>query len=313
MLKHWSTWLALRGLHGLFLLTPLALQYRFAEWLGRLAFHALKRRRHIAEVNIRLCFPELTPEQQQQLVYDNFIATARGIVELAISWWASDKTVLAISELQGQELLDQAAAENRGVLLIGAHYTSIDLAGRVIGLHQDLDITYKKQRNPVFEDYLLEKRRRSFTHIIEKNDMRSMIKQLKAGRVVWFAPDQDFGRQGSVFVPFFHKPAATVGNIGRILRLTGAKPLFYSHFLETTGNGEKRYIGRISDPFDEAFTDDPEQSAALLNRAIATIIRRHPEQYLWTHERFRSRAKPGTAKVYTVRKKKRRHKKGSTS
>lgn len=301
-----STRLALQLLHGLFVLLPLAVQFPLAHLLGSAGFYLLRRRRHIAKVNIALCLPELDATRQRRLLQDNFRATARGIVELAISWWASDDTVRRLSRLEGRELLVAARQQQRGVLLIGAHYTSIDLAGRVIGLHEDLDITYKRQRNPVFDVYLGQRRQRSFRHLIEKNDMRQMIRQLQAGRTVWFAPDQDFGRKGSVFAPFFHRDAATIGNIGRILSLTGARPLFYSHFRETGHDGKAVYVGRISDPFHDGFGDDAVANATLLNQAIADVIRQHPEQYLWVHERFRTQPEPGMAKPYRLRKKKHR-------
>jgi KDO2-lipid IV(A) lauroyltransferase len=132
-----------------------------------------------------------------------------------------------------------------------------------------------------------------------------MVKSLKKGRVVWYAPDQDFGRQGSVFVPFFHQPAATLTTVGKLLKMTNAKPLFYSHF-RIEENGQTVYLARIHDPFHDGFNDDDIHNATLLNQAIADVIREHPEQYLWVHERFRTQPQAGMPKPYTIRKDKKK-------
>lgn len=304
--RYWLTWLGL-GILRCVVFLPFAAQQAIGRGLGRLLALTLKRRRHNAEVNIALCFPELTAEQQQQLVEANMISTTLGGIETAFSWWASDKTILAHCRIEGLELLAAAKQQGRGVLLIGAHYTTLDLAGRVIGLHTDLDITYKDQDNQAFDYCINQARKRSFTHLIEKNAMRNMVKNLKNGRVVWYAPDQDFGRQGAVFAPFFHRPAATLTTVGKLLKITNAKPLFYSHF-RIQHEGKTSYVGKIHDPFHDGFNDDDMHNATLLNQAIADVIREHPEQYLWVHERFRTQPNLGDPKPYTLRKKKKKPK-----
>lgn len=302
--RYWPTWIGL-GILRCIILLPFPAQQAIGRGLGRVLSHRLKRRRHNAEVNIALCFPELSAEQQKQLVDANMQATTLGVIETGFSWWASDKAILARSRIEGLELLDEAQKSGRGVLLIGAHYTTLDLAGRVIGMHADLDITYKDQQNKAFDHCINQARKHSFTHLIEKNAMRNMVKNLKKGRVVWYAPDQDFGRQGSVFVPFFHHPAATLTTVGKLLKITGAKPLFYSHF-RIEENGQTLYLAKIHDPFQDRFNEDDIHNATLLNQVIADVIREHPEQYLWVHERFRTQAQPGMPKPYTIRKHKKK-------
>lgn len=307
--RYWLTWIGI-GLLRVLSLLPYSVLQTMGEKLGLLLAKRLKRRRHFAEVNIALCFPELSADQQTALVDANMISTTLGIFETAFSWWASDDAILNRCRTEGFELLEQAKQEGRGVLLIGAHYTTLDLAGRVIGLHTDLDITYKDQKNKAFDYCINQARKRSFTHLIEKNSMRTMVKNLKSGRVVWYAPDQDFGRNGSVFVPFFHRPAATLSTIGKLLKVTGAKPLFYSHF-RVQENGKTIYLARIHDPFHDQFNDDNIHNATLLNQVVADVVREHPEQYLWVHERFRTQANKHDAKPYTIKKKKRKKKKHS--
>ena len=273
--------------------------------MGSIFSALFKRRRHIIEVNIALCFPELSADEQKKLVDENIKSTTLGIIETAFGWWASDKAILSRSRTEGFELLEQAKKEGRGVLLLGAHLTTLDLSGRVIGLNADIDITYKEQDNPLFNYWMDKARKRSFGNIIEKNAMRSMVKSLRSGRVVWYAPDQDFGRQGSVFVPFFHRPAATLTTAGKLLKMTGVKPLFYAHFRKKE-NGRIVYVARICDLYHDDFNDDDIHNTTLINKALAEILREHPEQYLWAHERFRTQPNPGDPKPYTKYKKKKK-------
>ena len=302
--RYWPAWAGLFFLRLIELL-PFTYHQAIGRGLGRIMSKKLKRRRHNAEVNIDICFPALSSKEKADLVDANMISTGLGVIETCFSWWASDQQILKRCRIEGLELLDQAKSEGRGVLLIGAHYTTLDLAGRIIGLHADLDITYKRQKNEVFDYYINKVREKSFKNLIEKGQVRTMIKSLKNGRTIWFAPDQDFGRRGAVFAPFFGRLAATISSVGKLLRVTNAKPLFYSMFREVE-DGKVVYVARVFDPFNDGFGDDDMENAILLNTAIEDVIMTHPEQYLWVHERFRTQPVRSMPKPYSIRKKKKR-------
>lgn len=300
--RYWPTWLGL-GLLRCLVLLPIGIQLSIGRAIGKLLARMLKRRRHIAEVNIGICFPELSPERQQQLVDESLIAITQGLIETGIGWWATDEEILRRSSVDGLELVAEAQKRGQGVLLFGAHFSTLDLSGRVLSRHIAVDVTYKNQKNRAFDYYILQARKKFFENIIHKSEMRRMIKLLKQGRVVWYAPDQDFGRDGSVFAPFFGQPAATLATFGKLLKLTGAKPLFYRHHREIL-DGKVFYRGVVSDPFLDQFGHDEVANATLFNQALEAAIRIHPEQYLWAHERFRTRENPDDPRVYTLRKKK---------
>ena len=302
--KYWSTWI---GLFFLRLLSMLNIdrQHKLVRAIALPIGRHLKRRKHFAEVNIGLCFPELSVQEQHALLEKNITSTFLAVVETAQSWWATDKEIQSLYTFEGLELLEQAKNEGRGVLLIGIHSTTINLAGRFIGQETDLDITYKFQKNKALDYFINSKRSRSFNKLIEKQCMFQMVKRLKAGRVVWYAPDQDFGKKGSVFAPFFGRPAATVSAIGRLLALTNAKPLFYSVVRDDNAQ-ELTYRAKIHDPFQDEFGSDDLENATLLNKVIEDVIRKQPDQYLWVHERFRSREDRSVPKPYKISKKKKR-------
>lgn len=304
--KHWPAWIAVFLLRCLALL-PLPWILSIGTILGKLSSKFLKERRQVVEINTALCFPELSGNEKETFVTRVFISSIQGMLETAYSWWASDEELLQRSQYEGLELIEQAQKEGRGVLLIGSHFTTLDLAGRILRLKIDVDSSYQKQKNPVFDYCILKYRLKRFTNMVEKTEMRRLIKILKSGRTIWYASDQDFGRKHSVFAPFFGHQAATLASISKILKLTNAKPLYFSHY--RLGEGKNtRYLMRITDPFAEQLGDDDSNNARLINQTIEEAVRFAPEQYMWVHRRFKTRPKRNDPKLYPIRKSKQKKK-----
>lgn len=304
--RHLPSWLMLAILRLLVML-PLSWQYRAARAAGRLAWHFFRRRRQITLVNAELCFPEWTPAQRETFAREVMIAGLYGVVETALSWWASDKRLAGRYTLEGGELIEQAQAEGRGVLLLGLHLTTLDLAGRLFSSRYATDVTYRSQNDPVFDYYIEKYRRRRFANMVEKREMRRMIRLLKDSHIVWYAIDQNYGKKNFVFAPFFGQQAATLAGTGKILRMTGARPLLFSHYREFS-SGKVHYRLSVSDPFKDGFGEDETDNATLLNRAYEQAIRKHPEQYMWTHRRFKTRPDNAPSPYPRKKRKKRRQK-----
>lgn len=300
--RYLLSWLTLLLLRMLALL-PLQSLPVLATITGTLLAPLLTRRKRIIAANTRLCFPELTAAEQQRFVQQVINANVLGLFETAFSWWASDRRLQNCFTLEGTELVEQAQQQGRGILLLGLHFTTLDLAGRMLRLHHEADVTYRRQNDPAFNHFIEKHRRKLFHNMIEKHEMRRLVKVLKQGRMVWYAIDQNYGKKPSVFAPFFGQPAATLATTGKILRLTGAKPLLFSHY-RIRQHGKLHYLLKISDPFGENFGDDEQANAVLLNRAYEQAIRVYPEQYLWSHRRFKTRP-ANLASVYAPKRRKR--------
>jgi len=280
---------------------------RTGDTIGALMYKLLPKRRHIAEVNIALCYPELSKIEQANLVKAVMQNAVKGLFEMALSWWASPKRLEKLTRLEGQELLAHYRQSGRGVILLGMHYTTIELAGATISLRESLDITYKAQKGDLVNAIMDYSREQKFDCLIEKNAMRTMLKRLKQGQVIWYAPDQDFGRKGSVFPLFFNTPAATIPTLGKLAQKTRAKVLMYGHFRETDSQGKYYYQGRIFDPeIDQHFGDNDTVNAGLMNQAMQTMIQDHPAQYNWLYQRFRTRPERHEPKLYPKKKKRKK-------
>lgn len=292
--RYWTAWLAITLMRlGAWL--PWGLKMRVGSAIGALAYRFAKRRRHITETNIRLCFPEYDATQQQQLVHDTFRANGIGILETATGWCRNPEHLRRRVVFKGSEHMNAALAEGKGVLIIGIHFSTLDLGGALHSLFFDADVVYRPHDNPVFERFMTRARRHIFGKAIDRHDLRGVVKRIKAGHAVWYSPDQDFGREASVFAPFFGINAATIKLTAKIARMTGAPvmPLIF-HRNDDGCTYTVEYLPAIQDfP-----SGDDVQDATVVNGFIEQAIRRHPEQYLWLHRRFKTRPHPDDPDMY---------------
>ena len=268
---------------------------RFAgKFFGLLAYRLASKRRHITETNIRLCFPELNENQQAELVREIFIQNGIGFFEIAWSWWARPEQLNGRYTVENLELLHQAQADGKGVLLVGAHFVHLDLCGAMLCQKAPMGVIYRKNNNPVMEKVITEGRLRVFTDVLERSDMRTIAKRLKAGAAIWYAPDQDFNHRQSVFAPFFGQQASTLTATSKLARLGNAQVLGLFHYRDPETH-QYRIVFKSIDP---SFpTGDEVQDASLVNQMIEAAIREEPAQYMWVHRRFKTRP-PGEASVY---------------
>ena len=271
---------------------PFRLQIKFGQLLGLLAWGLASDRRHVCETNIRLCFPELTRKQRRQLVQRTFVAHGIGFVEICIAWCGNRERYRDKVTVHGMEHLNAAVQQGRGVLLIGSHLTTFEIAGFLCSMFAELNCTYRRNdRNPLFDAFMYNGRRRLYQGVYERKDIRGAMRCLQQGRVLWYAPDQDYGAGHSVFVPFFGKLAATITAGSRFAKFNDSPVLFFSHYRSPDHSSWQIYF---SPPLENYPGGDAKTDAITINQLIEAAIRQQPEQYLWLHKRFKT-PPPGSA------------------
>ncbi|MCY1556223.1 Lipid A biosynthesis lauroyltransferase [compost metagenome] len=134
--------------------------------------------------------------------------------------------------------------------------------------------------------------------MIERDDVRGMLKLLRAGKVIWYAPDQDYGAQRSIFVPLFGVPAATVTATSKFARLGRARVIPFTQTRLADGSG---YRVVVHPPLADFPGESEEADCLRVNQWIEAAIRQQPEQYLWAHRRFKTRP-DGEEKIYRKRR-----------
>jgi KDO2-lipid IV(A) lauroyltransferase len=282
--RFWPTWV---GFFFIWLVAflPWPIKRGLGRALGWLIFSLAKRRRHITEVNIRLCFPELDITAQQKLVKDTFLANGIGLFETATAWFRRPEYLRPITQIKGAEHLQKALDQGKGAIIIGIHFSTLDLAGAINKLYFDIDTFYRKHDNPVFEWIMTRSRQQIYGKAIDRHDLKSALKRIKQGRAIWYSPDQDFGHKVSVFAPFFGIEAASIKMTARLVKMTGcaAVPLAVRRL------ADNRYELEYFPPLDHFPSGDDAADARRINTIIENIIRQHPEQYMWMHRRFKTR------------------------
>ncbi len=281
----WPTWI-LVGLAWLVARLPVAWVFALGKFTGNLMYRIARPRRLVTQTNIARCFPELSAEEQDTMAREVFRQVSIGALELMIPWLNPGKDLSARFTISGREHLDAAIAQGRGVILVGGHYAVMDVISAPLAACGEIDLMYRFNKNPVWEWLQVSGRKRYFEHVIEREDIRQIMRRLKQGRVIWYAADQDYGRKHSVFAPFFGVQAATIVATSRFARLNNSPVLL----LRQTRDTENRRWQLTFSPIVEDFpSGDDETDAQRMNALLEAEIRHHPEQYLWLHKRFKTR------------------------
>ena len=284
--RYWLTWLGF-GLWRLVTLLPFPILLAIGRLIGLFFYAIPSRRKTIARRNIEICFPQLSAAEQQSMLKQNLISTGIAVMEVGIAWWWSKRRFSKLIHIEGEEHLK--AIKGRGVMLLGIHFTTLEVGAAAVSSVFDMDGMYRAHGNPVYD--FLQARGRLHKGmgngvVYERRDVRGTMKALKNGRALWYGPDQDYGLNQGLFVPFFNVQAATVYATARFAEKTGAAVVPFSHIRLP---GCKGYKISISPALEDFPVGDDLVDTRRINKIVEDFIMLQPDQYLWVHRRFKNR------------------------
>jgi len=293
--RYWLTWIGVLFLYVISWL-PQKLQLGLGKLLGRLVHKFMKRRRHIAEVNIKLCFPDMSEVEQKKLVLKNLENTGIAMVETGMAWWWPQWRVKNVyGSIKGLEHFERVQASGKGVLLLVPHFLHLEMTSRVMGLKcQGLGF-YRPHNNPLMEYFTTNGRLRSNEYLIGRKDVKGLLKSLKNKKVCYYLPDQDYGRNRCEFVPFYAVPdtATTTGT----LMFAGSKNCETMSLISHRDDNGKYHLEII--PELENFpSGDDKADVTRVNQRVEQAINTAPAQYMWLHRRFKTRPDKNTPSFY---------------
>jgi KDO2-lipid IV(A) lauroyltransferase len=298
----------LHGLNGVMRLAPALAgpgAQPLARALGRIGGR-LHPQRAMALENLRRAFGnELDEAGLRRLRAEFYEHAGLTFFEiLQMGRWSAEQ-VLAATEMEGQEHLEAARAEGRGVIVIGGHLGNWEIGGA--GLAQrgfPLSVVSQPQRNSMLQDYLATARQRLGVEMIPRSSLRDCFARLKANGLLVLMIDQRV-REGGLLVPFFGHPASSAPGPAAIALKTGAPVVLIAARRVHGPGGSARHRVEIQPPIPLIRTVDRErdllENTARFQLAVEEAIRRAPAQWLWTHRRWglrvvrprRKRGSPG--------------------
>jgi KDO2-lipid IV(A) lauroyltransferase len=289
--RHWPVWLGI-GTIALLARLPWALQRVLGRALGAVFRQTLRKRRRIAERNLALCFPDLDERARSAMLHRHFAALGIAVFEFGRAWWGSVEPQRRGLIVEGLDHFEAARANGRGVIVVSGHFTTLEMSARLACDVVPLAGMYRPYPQPAMEWAVLRGRSRYAAGMFAKDDVRGVVKHLKRGGLLWYAPDQDPSKGDSVFVPFFGQPAKSLKSTHQLARLSGAAVMMFQHFRRDDGG----YTLRFWPAFEDFPSNDADKDTARVIAAIETMARAAPEQYLWIHRRFKRR--PDGVSVY---------------
>ena len=273
---------------------PLPVLRGLGKWVGRLLFVLAGKRRKIALRNLALCFPEMPELERRQLAKQSFEAFCQTFIDRSWLWFGSEALVRSRVKLEGA--IHELDGETP-TIVFAPHFYSMDAGGLALPLNTKREFTsiFATNPDPVLDEWFMSGRQR-FGHVRMLNradGVKPIISCLRKGGLLYLLPDMDYGKNDSVFVPFFAvKETATIPSLSRFARLGKAKVV--ALYNEMTPEG---YVAHLTPAWENFPTDDHVADTARMNQELQAAILKMPAQYYWVHKRFKTRP-PGEASFY---------------
>lgn len=268
---------------------PLPVSRGFGVVLGRLLHTVAVPRRHVVDVNLALCFPEKSAAERRRIARETFVYVAQSWLDRSWLWHAPESVVRQRLRVVGAvPEIEEMAHGSAPMILFAPHFYGLDAAATALTMHTARPSTtiYTTQRNPLVDDWIREGRQR-FGNVITLNraeGIKPIVAGLRKGGLLYLLPDMDFGRDQTVFVPFYGVQASTIPSLSRFARLGKAKVVPIVSRLTPTG-----YDIEVLPAWQDFPSDDVVADTALMNQRLQGYIDAMPSQYYWVHRRFKTR------------------------
>lgn len=278
-------------------LLPLGLAQFIGKWAGLVAWYLNGRSRKTTDVNLKICLPELSAEEQRQLSRESMAHTGMTALEIPLMWeWPVEKCFGLIRETRGLELVDNALASGKGLILLAPHLGNWELTGLFFSSRYKMAALYSPPHIKEFEDYMIRVRGRLGSELVrgDRKGLLRLMNILKEGGVAGILPDQSPRGKTNVYAPFFGMEVRTMTLVNKLIQKTGANALVT--FAERLPDG-KGFRIVVEEPAPGNGDPDPVVAATALNQSVEKVVRMAPAQYQWEYKRLRHRP-PGEINPY---------------
>ena len=281
--KYFPTWILIFLMRvGVFI--PFRLQVCFGKIIGKLIYPFMTELRKTAYSNISNCFPEKKQSQVTILVKQHFEAIGISLFETANAYYASDKKIEKMLIINNEQYFTEALKKEGGIILLCSHFMPLMLGSRALLIKHTIANIYRPQNNKLFDQVMVKGYVKNGAVMIKNTDTRSIMKAIRNSLPIWYAPDQDLGKNNSIFAPLFGIQTATASATSRLAKNNNTRVIPYSFIRVKDG-----YEMSFDKPLKNYPSGNAIKDASKTNQILEKQILKNPEQYLWIHRRFKTR------------------------
>ncbi len=266
---------------------PLGMLQRLGAIIGWLLWILQTRMAQVSRENIGLCFPQLDGRARRQLAKSSLEETGKTICETAFAWMApTDRCRSALVIVSGTDYVDAALAAKRGLIFIIPHLGNWEMINHYLGPRYGLTHMYQPNRSRSLEHFMHSRRRQAGTIFVTNANggIRTQLATLCSGGTIGAMPDQEPEVHTGTFARFFGINALTNQLVPNLARRTGSAAVVATCLRLPMGEGFKIAFHPV-----ELTQLDEQEAMQALNDIIEAVVRRAPDQYLWSYKRFRTR------------------------
>ena len=273
---------------GLFLslcsLLPLKINHLLGSLIGQFLYLCNSDAKKVTTQNIAICLPDLLKSQQRELVKKALIETGKNLTESSRIWNQSfTDNSKYIRNFHGEQYL---SSSEKTILLV-PHIGCWEITGRVLADNREVTFLYKPLKNQKQNDYLFLRRNKGNLSMAsaDQSGILKLQRALIKGQLIGILPDQDPGQDGGITAPFFNNPVNTMTLLVKLAKKHNAQVLmFWANRLDN-GKGFDLNL----EPLDlNLYSENLLEQVTLMNSAIEELVKRFPEQYMWSYRRFKS-------------------------
>ncbi|MCS5563781.1 lysophospholipid acyltransferase family protein [Marinobacter sp.] len=276
---------------------PLGSAQRIGRWIGLLLWKVPTKAREVTDINLRICLPELSGQERERMAQASLVQTGQTMLEVPLMWeWPVQKCLDLVKETEGLELIDEAMAGGKGLILLAPHLGNWELAGLFFSSRYKMAALYSPPNMPEFEDYMIKVRGRLGSELV-RGDRRGLARLaaiLREGGVAGILPDQSPRGKGNAFAPFFGMEVKTMTLVSKLIQRTEANVLITYAERLPDAQGFRIVVKRTDDGLGDK---DAVAATTAMNRSIERCVLDIPEQYQWEYKRLRHRP-PGQPNPY---------------
>ncbi|WP_312533654.1 lysophospholipid acyltransferase family protein [Acinetobacter variabilis] len=262
-----------------------------SRWIARILalivnIFKVSKTSDVIRLNLEISLSELSTQERERITRAAIRNELMSYFEFFSIWGSSNqKNIERVHKVIGEDLLHDALAQNKGLVLIVPHFGTWEIMNAYVAQFTSMTIMYKPVKNQAADQFVRAARSREQANLVptDESGVRQIFKALKQGSTTVILPDHT-PNVGGEYIPYFGVPLATSNLSAKLIQKTKARALFL-YALRNENAGFDIHIEAIDE---EIYQGDANQGTGIIINTIENLIQRHPEHYHWSYKRFRA-------------------------